>query len=116
MGPSILSHHTYAPAICTIALIPSRSEHFCILSHFMTVERLTLWNTVEVLRLSAGFSHGRGNESAQQRGQRNIFLKTKKLHCGICEENEGVDFVYQMWVKGSLKYAVTYLWRASVGE
>lgn len=55
----------------------------------MTVERLTLWNTVEVLKSSAGFSHGRGSKAACQQDQRKIRGERKKAAL----PNEGLDFV-----------------------
>lgn len=62
----------HIPLSFNSALILRCSEHFCRPSHLMTVDRLMLWNTEEVLRPSAGVSQGGGKKATQDR-QKKVF-------------------------------------------
>lgn len=79
----VSSHHIYLPARCNPVFILRCSEHFCLPSQLMTVERLTLWNTEEVLRPSAGVWHGGGNKSAQDRAGKQTRISQRRLNIFI---------------------------------
>lgn len=63
----ILSCYIYIPLSCNTVLILRCSEHFCLPSQLMTVERLMLWNTKDMLRPTTAFWHGGETKSMQDR-------------------------------------------------
>lgn len=65
------SGHVTVPVSLKAVLILRCSEHFCRPSQRMTVERLTLRNTEERFRPSAGFWHGGENQSTCTRAREN---------------------------------------------